>query len=272
MNLTIPIIFEDNEYLVINKPAGVTVNRAETTKHEQTVQDWAEEYLHITFKESSSKFGEEGWNPEEDFYSRGGIVHRLDKETSGILILAKIPSAFVNLQEQFRERTVKKTYTALAHGIIAPNEGEINVPVGRLPWNRSKFGILPGGKESKTLYTVLNYYTSSGAQRSREIDSSRQARTINPDDVLTLVELYPKSGRTHQIRVHLKYINHPIFSDFLYAGRKTARKDRTKLTRVFLHASKISFLKPSTGKNVSYEAPLAVELDHFLQSLKKISL
>jgi 23S rRNA pseudouridine1911/1915/1917 synthase len=255
MNLEIPIIFEDNDYAVINKPAGVTVNRAETTKNEQTIQDWAEKKFSITYKVARSKYGDQDWNPEEDFYSRGGIVHRLDKETSGILLIAKTPSAFVNLQKQFRERLVKKTYTALAHGIISPKKGEIDVPVGRLPWNRNRFGVLPGGRESKTEYAVISYY---------QISDEREQ--------LSFVELYPQSGRTHQIRVHLKYLNHPIFSDFLYAGRKTARKDRNYLSRVFLHAAIISFQKPSTGELVSYEAPLADELAAFLLNLKKLTL
>ena len=248
--MDIPIIFEDDALLVANKPAGVTVNRSETTKDVFTVQDWAEEYLHIKYQASSIKYGDSGWTPEVDFYSRGGIVHRLDKETSGVLIIAKTPEAFVALQEQFRERTVKKIYTALAHGMITPKEGEISVPVGRLPWNRNRFGVIPGGRESKTLYKVLTYYQLPTAQEK-----------------LSFVELYPQSGRTHQIRVHLKYINHPIFSDFLYAGRKTARSDRKLLLRVFLHAAKISFLHPINGKQISYEAPLATELSHFLQTL-----
>jgi len=251
--ITVPIVFEDEWLLIIDKPAGVTVNRAETTKNEITVQDWAEQHLNIKFIDNGRKFGDIDWKPEDEFYKRGGIVHRLDKETSGILVIAKTPQAFVDLQTQFRERTIKKTYTALAHGVIKPAKGEISVPVGRLPWNRNRFGILPGGRESKTLYDVLSYYQKSDIR-----------------DTLSLVALYPQSGRTHQIRVHLKYINHPIFADFLYAGRKTARADRKLLDRVFLHATKISFVHPDTHKSVSYEAPLAKELDAFIQTLEEI--
>jgi 23S rRNA pseudouridine1911/1915/1917 synthase len=255
MNSLIPIIFEDNEFAIVNKPAGVTVNRAETTKNEQTIQDWAEEKFGIPYKESSSKYGDEDWKPEDEFYKRGGIVHRLDKETSGILLVAKTPEAFVNLQQQFRERIVKKTYIALAHGVVSPKKGEISVPVGRLPWNRNRFGVLPGGRESKTLYSVLVYY-----------------QLPDSNEKLSFIELYPQSGRTHQIRVHLKYINHPIFSDFLYAGRKTSRKDRTQLARVFLHAEKLNFIHPITNKLVNYEAPLPKELAAFLHTLQEISL
>jgi 23S rRNA pseudouridine1911/1915/1917 synthase len=258
MNDEITIIFEDDEILIINKPAGITVNRAETTKNEQTVQDWVEERSGVKEFESKSKggpkFGEEGWDPSLDFYNRGGIVHRLDKETSGVLVLAKTPSAFVNLQNQFKEREVKKTYIALTHGVIKPRQGEISVPVGRLPWNRNRFGVLPGGRESKTLYTVLDYYLLPQYKEK-----------------VTLLELYPQSGRTHQIRVHLKYINYPIFSDYLYAGRKTARKDRKILERVFLHASSITFDHPATKKRITFAAELPLVLSNFLKNLEKLS-
>ena len=263
--MDIPILFEDEDLIVIDKPAGITVNRAETTKNEVTVQDWAEKKLGIKNLESPLRpsdsegqvrirYGDEGWKPEDDFFQRGGIVHRLDKETSGILILAKTPAAFVSLQKQFREREVKKVYQALAHGAITPSEGEINVPVGRLPWNGKQFGIIPGGKESKTLYKVLHTYQNAKNKEK-----------------LSLVELYPQSGRTHQIRVHLKYINHPIFSDFLYAGRKTSRNDRKALERVFLHAAKISFSHPQTKQIVAFESPLAPELESLLKTLKTLS-
>lgn len=236
--MNIPILFEDADILILDKPAGITVNKSETTKNEITIQDFAEEYLQIPNNNSDS------------FYARGGVVHRLDKETSGILILAKNPDAFYNLQNQFKERTVKKTYTALAHGKIIPEIGEIDVPVGRLPWNRKSFGIIPGGRESKTLYKVLTYFKNP---KNKEI--------------LSLLELYPRSGRTHQIRVHLKYIGHPVFSDFLYAGRKTARNDRKILPRVFLHAAKISFNHPVTSANISFESPMPSELSKILTTL-----
>lgn len=249
------IIFEDNDLLVINKPAGITVNRAETTKHETTVQDWAEEHSGIVYKEPITKFGDTNFDPKEAFFQRGGIVHRLDKETSGVLVLAKNPEAFVSLQVQFHEREIKKEYLALAHGVIKVRDGEISVPVGRLPWNTKQFGVLPGGKPSKTNYTVLNYYRNTRAK-----------------EILTLVELYPQSGRTHQIRVHLKYINHPIFSDFLYAGRKTSRNDRKLLERVFLHAAKITLEHPKLIREMTFSAPMPEELTAFLQILEKVDM
>lgn len=248
--MNISIIYEDEDLVVIDKPAGMTVNRAETTKHEMTVQDWMEGRYSIKYKEVSIKYDDPEWKPELEFYSRGGVVHRLDKETSGILVLAKNPQTFAALQKQFKDRTVKKVYQALAHGKVSPGEGEINVPVGRLPWNRNQFGILPGGRESKTLYKVLHEYTNPKTK-----------------ETLSLVELYPQSGRTHQIRVHLKYIGHPIFSDFLYAGRKTARNDRKVLPRVFLHAAKITLIHPVTEKEMTFESPLPSNLTDLLTTL-----
>lgn len=239
--MQIPIIYEDNDLLIIDKPAGMTVNRAETTRGEITIQDWAEEKLKIGSVKSENA-------EEADFYKRGGIVHRLDKETSGILIIAKNPQAFTRLQMQFKDRVVEKTYLALAHGKVIPDYGEINVPVGRLPWNRERFGIIPGGRESITKYTVKGFYNLGSSA-----------------EVLSLLELHPKSGRTHQIRVHLKYLGYPIFSDYLYAGRKTARRDRKILPRVFLHAAKISFQHPVTDSVLSFESPLPKELQNILQ-------
>lgn len=222
------IVFEDSEILVLDKPAGMTVNRADTTKGEVTVQDWVEQKLKINSDES-------------DFYKRGGIVHRIDKETSGLLLVAKTPEAFSDLQRQFKERLVKKTYDALVHGKVTPEEGEIQVPVGRLPWDRKKFGVVAGGREASTKYKVL----------------SIKYHELEP---LTLLELYPETGRTHQIRVHLKYLGHPIFGDEQYTGRKRSRQDRKLLGRMFLHAAKITFTHPKTGESVNFESTLPEEL------------
>jgi 23S rRNA pseudouridine1911/1915/1917 synthase len=238
----ITVIYEDEDIMVLNKPSGVIVNKADTTKNEFTVQDWLEE----RFKD---KFVSE---EEHDFYQRAGIVHRIDKETSGILLVAKNKESFENLQAQFKDRKVKKAYVALAHGRIEPIEGEISVPVGRLPWNRTRFGVLAGGKEAVTTYKISAYYKSP----------------VKDKEELTLLELYPKTGRTHQIRVHLKYINHPIFGDELYAGRKTARDDRKILPRFFLHAKKISFFHPKTGERVGFESQLPQELQTVLDRLE----
>ncbi len=239
--MNISIIYEDGDILIVDKPAGVTVNKSDTTLNEETVQEWAEEKI----KDQISKIKD---NEESDFYKRAGIVHRLDKETSGVLIIAKNPEAFVKLQGQFKERVVNKTYNALVHGKLVPETGEISVPVGRLPWDRTKFGIIPGGRESATAYKVIDYYRDK-------------------DELYSFLEVSPRTGRTHQIRVHLKYIGYPIFADFLYAGRKTAKKDRKILDRVYLHAAKISFIHPRTGERVAFESPLPEELSKVLNHL-----
>lgn len=249
------VLYEDTDVLVLLKPAGLIVNRSDTTSHEQTLQDFVEKHLHLPLNPYVKKTAREGEYPtvEEVFQERTGIVHRLDKETSGIILVAKNPKAFIELQRQFKERIVSKTYLALSHGKITPEEGEINVPVGRLEYNRMRFGVVAGGRESLTHYKVISNFQYPISKQQSEI--------------LSLVELYPKTGRTHQIRVHLKHINHPIFGDELYAGRKTARNDRKLLPRVFLHAAGITFLHPITGKEMHFEAPLTEELQEMLQKL-----
>ena len=220
--MNIPILFEDDAILAVNKPPGIVVNRAESVK-EETVQDWVEKTYHIFIE------------------NRAGIVHRIDKETSGILLIAKTPAAFIELQRQFKERIIHKTYLAIVHGTLVPDTGEIRAPVGRLPWNRERFGIVPGGREAVTKFKVIRHKEN-----------------------LSLVELYPETGRTHQIRVHLKYINHPIVGDYLYAGRKTARDDRTWAKRVMLHAWKLTCSHPVTGETLAFEAPIPDDMNSII--------
>ena len=126
--MEIEIIYEDAELIVINKPWGITVNRSDSSR-ENTVQDWAEKKLNIKNKISKNKNDEKqisNYDTEEEFVSRGGVVHRLDKETSGILLIAKNPKSFLNLKNQFKERKVEKTYVALVHGEVKSETGEIN--------------------------------------------------------------------------------------------------------------------------------------------------
>ena len=157
--MQIPIVYEDEALLVIYKPAGLVVNRAESVKGE-TLQDWVERYLSFPQKRESIKkktgspIGSGMTDDMDDFYKRSGIVHRLDKDTSGILIIAKTPQAFINLQLQFKERQISKKYKTLVHGQVKPKTGEIRASVGRLPWNRERFGVLAGGREAVTSYSV----------------------------------------------------------------------------------------------------------------------
>src|SRR3989304_1938006 len=255
--LTPDVLFEDSDILVIEKPAGFIVNRADTTVNQPTVQEWAEEILNIKYKRANRKEGSE-------FVKRGGVVHRLDKETSGILIIAKNEESFENLQRQFKESRVKKTYIALCHGEIKPPEGEVKIPIGRLPWNRMRFGVLPQGREARSKYRVLSikYLPRTDAVRGLVSNGEREP--------LSLVEVYPETGRTHQIRVHMQYIGHPVFADELYAGRKVSKRDRKLLPRHFLHASKISFIHPKTGRSMEFESTLPTDLENFLSSLKTL--
>ncbi len=239
--MDIPIIYEDDFFLVIDKPAGLVVNRAESVKGE-TLQDWVEE----KFKVQSSKFKVE---EDKNFFDRAGIVHRLDKETSGLLLIAKTPQAFYDLQLQFKERKISKKYKTLVHGQVIPKTGEIRASVGRLPWNRERFGVLAGGREAVTSYSVIDNY-----QRN--------------ENVFSLLEVIPLTGRTHQIRIHVKYLGHSVVSDSFYAGRKTYRQDLKFCPRLFLHASNIKFLHPQSLKTVEVESKLAADLQKVLDQLK----
>lgn len=237
------ILHEDEYLLVLDKPAGLVVNRAETTK-QPTLQDWIEKKLKV----------------KSDFIQRAGIVHRLDKETSGLILVAKTPEAFASLQKQFKERRVNKRYLALVHGKIEPSEGIIKAPITRSPFDRKKFGIFLGGREAETRYkTILNFTCPSGR---------REFKILNREEEFSLLELTPKTGRTHQIRVHLKFIGHPVVGDEFYAGRKTARADRLWCPRQFLHASFLSFFHPKTGEKVEFTSPLPLELKNALKYLE----
>jgi 23S rRNA pseudouridine1911/1915/1917 synthase len=229
------IIYENEDFFVLDKPSGWIVNCAETTKGQKVLQEWL----------NNLDYPLSGNNT-----LRSGIVHRLDKETSGLLLVAKNESTFENLQTQFKERRVQKKYQALLHGQMDSNEGEIKATVGRLPWNRKRFGILPGGRESETKYKVLQKYEKMGKN-------------------FTLVEFAPKTGRTHQLRIHAKYIGHPIVADDFYAGRKTAREDRLWCPRLFLHACQIVFFD-SRGKKQQFNSRLPSDLQESLLQLVKL--
>ena len=229
------IIYEDDSLFVIEKPAGWIVNEASTTKNQPVLQTWLRRFDYPLV---------------DDFDSRHGIVHRLDKETSGVMLVAKTKEAFEKLQSEFKAREVKKTYTALLHGKVEPLEGKIEATIGRLPWRRDRFGVLGGGRESVSEYKVLKFYPGENAGHS-------------------LVEFYPKTGRTHQIRIHAKYIGHAIVADEFYAGRKTARNDRKWCPRLFLHASSIKFIHPATGKEVEFKSELPKDLQNVLDKISK---
>lgn len=241
MENKLKILFENDDYFIIEKQAGITVNKSDTTNNEVTIQDLINQSKKIDIN-----------SDDAEFIDRSGIVHRLDKETSGILIIAKNSFSFRAIQKQFKNRLVDKSYVALAHGEIKPKNGEVNAPIGRLPWNRMRFGVLAGGREALTKYEVIKYYKFK-------------------NEILSLVRLFPKTGRTHQIRVHLKHLNYPIYSDPLYGGRKVSRDDRKNLSRIFLHAEQIVFLNPKTNEKVHYKSELSPELEKFLKLISTTS-
>lgn len=217
--MTPKIIFEDSSILVIDKPSGLTVNQDETTKGQETVEEWVNKRQ----------------NKGSTLVS---IVHRLDKDTSGLLVMAKTPGALEKLQLQFKNREVVKKYLALVHGKVEPPEGIINAPIGRNPFNRTHFGVFPGGREAYTSYRTYKAYKT-----------------------YTLLELNPKTGRTHQIRVHLKYLGYPIVSDPVYGGRKNLRADLKFCPRLFLHAAYLKIKHPETGKVLEFNSPLPADLN-----------
>lgn len=228
--MEVKIIFEDNDLLVVDKPAGMVVNRAQTTKGRLTLEDWLRE--------------RKTQNEKSKILDRQGIVHRLDKETSGVLVVAKSESVMKALQEQFKRRLVKKTYWCLVHGLVVPKEGRINLPISRNPFNRQRFGVFIGGREAETDYRVLNYYHGLTGKFS-------------------LVEVKPKTGRTHQIRVHFKNLGFPLVGDEWYGGRKTSKKDRVWCPRLFLQAMAIEL------NQQVFRTSLAVDLQGVLNKLTK---
>ena len=211
-NIPLNIFYEDDYLLIIHKPQGLVVHPTPT----QFKGTLVNALLHYSNQLSSVN---------EDM--RPGIVHRLDKETSGLLIVAKDNITHTKLAKQFQRHTVKKKYIALVEGDVEFDEGVVNVPLGRHTYHRDKRGVKfdDSGKEAKTFYRVLK----------------RQAG-------VSLVALFPRTGRTHQLRVHMAYLKHPILGDDKY-GQKSS------FSRLALHASAIGFVHPATRAYIEYSCP-----------------
>lgn len=221
------VLFENADFFVVDKPSGYITNDADTTTTQPVLQTFMRENFEYELKGNREY--------------RDGIVHRLDKETSGLVIVAKTKTAFEKLQLEFKERRVEKTYVALLHG-HTEDSGDVKVSVGRLPYRRDRFGIINNGRESETLYKLIKFYKGENGGHS-------------------LVEFYPKTGRTHQIRIVAKHLGHAIVADEFYAGRKTSRNDRKWCPRLFLHATKIKIL------GQVYESKLPEDLQKVLSVL-----
>lgn len=244
--MEIPVIFEDSEIVVIDKPSGVVCNRADTVETE-TLQDWFALRYGIPVEKPQLRVMGQEIDYDAYFRERSGLVHRLDRETSGVMVMAKTVSAFVSLLKQFKERGVQKTYMALTHGYWSAQEGLISLPIGRRRDDRKKFGVREDGRESVTHYEVKAEYSTWEFPKELKVDDRGYVG-------FSLVEFKPRTGRTHQIRVHAKQLGHPIVGDFDYAGRKRNREDRKWCNRVLLQAERIEFEHPRNGKRVHFES------------------
>jgi len=218
----LPILYEDDDVMVVDKPAGLIVHTSESGKSEPTVAAFARAHGVI-----------------DDDSLRPGIVHRLDKDTSGAMVIAKNPAAKEELQRQFRSRSVRKTYTALVRGRLQEPEAIVNLPIGRNRKRPVERAVIAGGRAAVTHYRVVATYPGA-----------------------SLLDIDLQTGRTHQIRVHFSHIGHPVIGDNLY-GAKAAVPG---LARQFLHASALAFTSPS-GTAVEVTSPLPADLQTYLDSL-----
>lgn len=224
--IALDILYEDDDLIVINKPAGMVVHPAAGHREGTLVN---------AILAHCPRLNVGG-------VERPGIVHRLDSETSGIIVVAKNDMAMRDLQAQFKSRRVHKTYLALVEGIVKPPRGKIDAPIGRDPKHRQKMAVVTRGvkREAVTVY-----------------------RTRAQLGAYTLLEVEPQTGRTHQIRVHLAFLGFPVVGDAVYGKKKNA----LGLTRQFLHAWKIMFKLPRDGREVSFVAPLPADLREALHEL-----
>ncbi len=272
-SLAFEIIFEDNFLLAINKPAGVVVNRAATAE-EPTVQDWIKTKLEeeqgieeiLSQREQWQQFIPEDFSGQygtaaEIFKRREGLVHRLDKDTSGVLLLAKNPGVLVNLLQQFKERKTQKKYLSLVHGKLRVDSAAIRAPIGRSTQDRHKFRTEIDGRKAVTYYRLKEFYSRLNVEKL----SAEQKRQLGDNlasyqQGFSLLECLPKTGRTHQIRVHLAHIKHPIVADTTYGGQKRSKLDLAWCPRQFLHAQQLRIQHPQTDVKTVFTADLADDL------------
>lgn len=239
------IIYENGDYLVINKPAGLVVH-ADGKTVERTLVDWIQEnYPDIQGVGEPMVISNKG---VETTIDRPGIVHRLDRETSGLMIIAKTQDSFEFFKSAFKNRDIDKTYHAIVWGHVKEDDGTIDAPIARSKSDFRKWSAQRGAR---------------GLQRPAITDYKVLARFAEAGDKFTLVEVSPQTGRTHQIRVHMKYFNHPIICDSLYGEGKPAVLG---FARTALHSRKISFTDPR-GDEKTFEAPYP---DDFLEVLGKL--
>ncbi|MBU0578439.1 RluA family pseudouridine synthase [Patescibacteria group bacterium] len=268
--MDISIIHEDQDIWIINKPAGLVVNQAKTVS-EPTLQDWLKEKLADEKAVASNElvpgdFDDSFGTPEEIFTQRLGLVHRLDKNTSGVLILAKNPGALVNLLAQFKKRQIEKKYVCLTHGKFRVPAGTINAPLGRMSADRQKFAVVSSGRPAVTRYEVQEFYSGFSDQGKEQLKKS--GKKISLYQGFSLVYCWPKTGRTHQIRVHMKHWKHPLVGDGKYVGKRRAKLDALWCPRQFLHAAEIKFTHPRSGEEASFKVELSQDLKEVLKFLQ----
>ena len=228
--IPIEIIYEDNDIIVVNKPKGMVVHPANGNPDGTLVNA-----IMAICKDSLSGIGGE---------IRPGIVHRLDKDTSGILIVAKNDKAHINLSEQIKDHKVQKTYIALVRGIVKENEATINMPIGRSPKDRKKMAVVKNGREAITHFKVIERF---------------------PKNNCTLLEIKIETGRTHQIRVHLSQIGYPIIGDSTYSNGK----NEWQISGQCLHAKSLKFKHPITNEEMFLEAKIPEYFQKLLKNLDK---
>ena len=226
-DIPLDVIYEDDDLIAINKPAGMVVHPA---------------YGHDTGTLVNAVLFRWPQLAEVGDEHRAGIVHRLDKDTSGVILVTKTPQAHRAIAAQFEQRQTEKHYLALVEGHPDSSTGRIEAPIGRDPRQRKRMAVVRGGREAISEFKVLEYY-----------------------DEFALLDVQIFTGRTHQIRVHLAFINHPIVGDTIYGYRK----QRIKLKRNFLHAHRITITSPSTGERLTITAPLPAGLQNVLDKLPR---
>lgn len=278
MNQTdeIKIVYEDDDILAINKPAGVIVNRAQTVVGD-TLQDWLEKNVTEISRIVKSGTYPDGWmslipdefsdeygSPQEIFLQRSGIAHRLDKNTSGVMLVAKHPGSLLELLRQFKQREIQKQYVCLTHGKFGTPKGELDVPIGRRSKNRKLFGVVADGRQAVTQYEVQEYFPNFDEKRLLEETGLSELR-FSSYNGFSLVKCFPKTGRTHQIRVHMAHLAHPIVGDSSYVGKKRKKIDMLWCKRHFLHAQTIEFKHPRAKKMMVLSADLSSDLQKVLE-------
>jgi 23S rRNA pseudouridine1911/1915/1917 synthase len=234
--IALDVIYEDDDVIAINKPAGMVVHPAAGNVNGTLVNAM------LAYAPDVSAVGDEG---------RPGIVHRLDKETSGLLLIAKTDAALASLQTQFKTRTIKKTYLALCVGHVQPERGLIHKPIARDPGNRKRMAIVSGGRDAATKYAVTEVFTRNDGAVAR---------------AYSLVRAHPLTGRTHQLRVHLASIGYPIVGDALYGARKDPLT-RALAPRQLLHSSELVFALPSSGAEKRLHAPMPEDMRRVMDDL-----